>query len=77
MRVRGVGRGCEGEGRERMRCFPCLQFETDICLIFTNCIEYNGEDSEYSELANQMLEEFKKQCKVHLEGGDVKVSLPE
>ena len=49
------------------------QFETDICLIFTNCIEYNGDDSEYSELANQMLEEFKKLCMVHLDGGDVKV----
>lgn len=50
-----------------------LQFETDIRLIFTNCIEYNGEDSEYSELANQMLEEFQRLCGVHLDGGDAKV----
>ena len=51
------------------------QFETDVRLIFTNCMEYNGDDSEYSELANQMLEEFKKLCKVHLDGGDVKVTI--
>ena len=44
-------------------------------LIFNNCIEYNGDESEYSELANQMLEEFEKLCKVHLDGGGVKVSL--
>ena len=50
-----------------------LQFETDVKLIFNNCIEYNGEDSEYSELANQMLVEFQKLCKVHLDGGGVKV----
>lgn len=52
-----------------------LQFETDVKLIFNNCIEYNGEESEYSELANQMLLEFDKLCKVHLDGGGVKVHL--
>ncbi|CAI8034138.1 Cat eye syndrome critical region protein 2 homolog [Geodia barretti] len=50
-------------------------FETDVKLIFNNCIEYNGEDSEYSELANQMLVEFQKLCKVHLDGGGVKAEL--
>lgn len=49
------------------------EFETDIKLIFNNCIEYNGDDSEYSDLAKQMLEEFKKLCKIHLDSGGVKV----
>jgi hypothetical protein len=48
------------------------EFETDVKLIFNNCIEYNGVESEYSELANQMLIEFQKLCKVHLDGGGVK-----
>ena len=50
-----------------------LQFETDVKLIFNNCKEYNGDGSEYSDLANQMLQELDKLCKVHLDGGGVKV----
>ena len=37
-------------------------------------MEYNGEDSEYTDLANQMLEEFKRLCSTHLDGRSVKVS---
>ena len=54
-----------------------LQFATDMKLIYNNCIEYNGDESEYSELANQMLDEFKKLCRIHLDGDVVKVTMPE
>lgn len=35
----------------------------DVELVFSNCKEYNGEDSEYYHLANDMLELFEKLMK--------------
>lgn len=37
-------------------------------LIFENCREYNGDDSEYSELADETKKLFHSLVKVHLEG---------
>ena len=45
------------------------QFAHDIHLIFDNCIEYNGEDSEYAELAKSMKELFEQLMKKHLGDG--------
>lgn len=36
------------------------EFIADVELIFNNCKDYNGEDSEYYDLANEMLETFHK-----------------
>ena len=67
---------CECEGREyggRSSClWPVLtlpQFAHDINLIFDNCIEYNGEESEYAELAKSMKEMFEQLLKKHLGDG--------
>ena len=45
------------------------QFSHDINLIFDNCIEYNGEDSEYGELAKNVKEMFAQLMKKHLGDG--------
>lgn len=37
-------------------------------LIYDNCCEYNGEDSEYYELAEDMRKLFRSLVKVHIEG---------
>lgn len=47
------------------------QFVKDVELIFKNCIEYNGEDSEYAELAQEMLKVLANLAKLHFEGGGV------
>jgi len=41
----------------------------DLQLIFNNCMVYNGEDSEYAELAKEMLETLASLEKTHFEGG--------
>lgn len=47
-----------------------LQFASDVELIFNNCIAYNGDDSEYSELAVGTKKAFEVFCKKHFEGED-------
>lgn len=37
-------------------------------LIFNNCIAYNGDDSEYAELAVNTKKAFEIFCKKHFEG---------
>ena len=37
-------------------------------MIFNNCIAYNGDDSEYSELAVTTKKAFEVFCKKHFEG---------
>ena len=52
-------------------CLGSPQFARDIHLIFDNCLEYNGEDSEYAELAKSMKELFEQLMKKHLgDGGE-------
>ena len=45
-----------------------LQFASDVELIFENCIAYNGDDSEYAELAVNTKKAFEVYCKKHFEG---------
>lgn len=45
-----------------------LKFVADIELIYSNCIEYNGEDSEYSELSREMRTVFAGLQRVHFDG---------
>jgi hypothetical protein len=42
-----------------------LQFVKDMELIFANCKAYNGEDSEYGELADEMLKNFQSLMTEH------------
>lgn len=37
-------------------------------LIFDNCVEYNGADSEYAELAEEMKKMFQQLSKKHFAG---------
>ena len=41
---------------------------SDIDLIFDNCVAYNGDDNEYSELAVLTKKAFAAFCKKHFEG---------
>lgn len=41
---------------------------TDVELIFDNCCAYNGDDSEYAELAVNTKKAFGAFCKKHFEG---------
>ena len=45
-----------------------LQFVSDIEQVFANCCAYNGDDSEYSELAGATKKAFELFCKRHFEG---------
>jgi hypothetical protein len=38
------------------------EFIGDVELVFTNCIIYNGENSDYGVIAKGLKEEFRKQC---------------
>ena len=44
------------------------QFAADIQLIYENCIEYNGDENEYSELAKETTKTFQLLFKQHIEG---------
>ncbi len=46
-----------------------MQFLKDVELIYTNCIEYNGADSDYAELAEEMVQTLASLTKTHFEGG--------
>ena len=41
---------------------------SDIELIYSNCIEYNGEESEYTELASEMKNILASLQRVHFDG---------
>lgn len=45
-----------------------FQFVADIELVYNNCIEYNGDDSEYTELANEMKNVLARLQRVHFDG---------
>ena len=45
-----------------------LKFILDIELIYDNCCDYNGEDSEYFELAEEVRKMFHNLVGVHFEG---------
>ena len=45
-----------------------MQFVADMELIYDNCCSYNGDDSEYFELAEDMRKMFRSLVKVHIEG---------
>lgn len=45
-----------------------FQFVADIELIYANCVDYNGEDSEYFELAEDMRKLFNALIGIHFEG---------
>lgn len=47
---------------------PLFQFVADIELVFDNCVAYNGDDSEYAELAVNTKKAFALYCKKHFEG---------
>ena len=42
----------------------CQEFVADVEQVFTNCITYNGETSDFGLLAKNLREEFKKQCQL-------------
>jgi len=42
----------------------CKEFVNDMNLVFSNCILYNGETSEFGILAKNLREEFKQQCQI-------------
>ena len=42
----------------------CQEFVDDVELVFSNCIQYNGESSDFGLLAKSLREEFKKQCQL-------------
>lgn len=43
----------------------CKEFAEDVDLVFSNCVNYNGEMSDYGKLARNVREEFKKQCHLY------------
>jgi len=43
----------------------CKEFVDDVGLIFSNCISYNEEASDYGGLAIKFREEFRKQCQLY------------
>lgn len=43
----------------------CKEFIDDVELVFSNCILYNEEASDYGALAIKLREEFRKQCQVY------------
>ena len=51
-----------------LRCVCHSQFVTDIELIFGNCVDYNGSDSEYAELAEESKKSFHQLVKKHFSG---------
>lgn len=42
----------------------CQEFCDDMELVFSNCIRYNTETSDFGILAKNLREEFKKQCQL-------------
>lgn len=42
----------------------CKEFCADVELVFSNCITYNGEASEFGVLAKNLREEYKRQCQL-------------
>lgn len=40
----------------------CKEFVADVELVFSNCIAYNGESSDFGLLGKSLREEFKKLC---------------
>jgi histone acetyltransferase len=38
-------------------------FGKDICLVYDNCVKYNGENSDYGRLAIRLKEEYEKSIK--------------
>lgn len=49
----------------------------DVELIYTNCCDYNGDDSEYFELAEEIRKLFHILVGVHFEGKSLSEELPE
>jgi len=43
----------------------CKEFVDDVELVFSNCINYNGEKTEFGKLARTTREEFKRQCQLY------------
>eukprot|EP00826_Nyctotherus_ovalis_P060548 TRINITY_DN850_c0_g2_i14.p1 TRINITY_DN850_c0_g2~~TRINITY_DN850_c0_g2_i14.p1 ORF type:complete len:274 (-),score=75.18 TRINITY_DN850_c0_g2_i14:141-962(-) len=43
----------------------CKEFVNDVELVFSNCILYNEEASDYGALAVRFREEFRKQCQIY------------
>ena len=56
---------------------PYPQFAADFELIYNNCVDYNGEDSEYAELAEEMRKIFRSLVGVHFEGKSSSEDKPE
>lgn len=54
-----------------------FQFVADIELVYDNCVDYNGEDSEYFELAEEMRNIFHNLIGVHFEGKSPSEDKPE
>ncbi len=52
-----------------MSVLVSLQFLKDVELIYANCIEYNGKESDYTELADEMLKTLVSLTKTHFDGG--------
>ncbi len=48
--------------------FRVLKFISDVELIYDNCCDYNGEDSEYFELAQEVRKMFQNFVGIHFEG---------
>ena len=42
----------------------CKEFAADVELVFSNCITYNGETSDFGNLAKKLREEFHKQSQL-------------
>lgn len=42
----------------------CQEFCNDVELVFSNCIRYNGESSDFGILAKKLRDEFKNQCQL-------------
>ena len=42
----------------------CKEFIDDVELVFSNCVRYNGETSEFGVLSRRLDAEFKKQCQI-------------
>ena len=43
----------------------------DINLIYSNCVDYNGPESEYTEVAKETKTLFERLCKKHFRGEEV------
>ena len=43
----------------------CKEFVADVEQVFSNCIQYNGETSDFGVLSKNLREEFRKQCQIH------------